>query len=169
MGLDMNFYLRKTELRLHTEDKTFCPETLRIKFPAELGCLKENADGEFDHIITEYCVAYFRKFYPLHTFIINALCDGIDECQYVNIPAKDIDNIVDALQQALDNNSNIEDNDIEPKYKDDFADDYDGDDFDGYTKQYPEEVHAAVDFFKTVKDAMLNSKEVYELYYRASW
>jgi hypothetical protein len=170
MGLDMNFYLRKTILGTHTKDPSYLAHMVDIKkteYPAELECFRNFADYEYDHFIIEYAVGYFRKFYPLHNFIIDCLADGCDECQYINIPVDRIDGIVDNLKISLE--QSCKGNEEETKYKDDFADEDNEESMTSYARQYPAEVDLAVHFFTKIKEVMLNSKEVYELYYRASW
>lgn len=170
MGLDMNFYLRKTILGTHTKDADRLAHMVDIKktdYPAELNCFRDFAEYEYDHFITEYAVGYFRKFYPLHNFIIDCLADGCDDCQYINIPVDRIDGIVDTLKISLEHR--YKNDKEETKYKDDFAHSDEKEDMDRYARQYPEEVDLAINFFAKIKAVMLNSKEAYELYYRASW
>lgn len=86
MGLDM--YLRGD--KFYVQD--FGAET-----PTENNGKPTDADGDcIQNSIHD--LGYWRKFAPLHTYIVNEYAEGIDECQQIQLEAEDLEAIADALR-----------------------------------------------------------------------
>jgi hypothetical protein len=57
--------------------------------------------------VTSYSLdlGYWRKFAPLHKFIVNVFADGVDECQEIHLSASELRSIANALRDGgLPNN-----------------------------------------------------------------
>jgi len=99
MGLDM--YLRGEKFVSKWDSSQKCPESggfLEVQRPV--------IDG-FD--VSEYVLdmGYWRKFGPLHVYIVNEFADGVDECQKIDLEAEQLRNIADALRDnKLPSNEN---------------------------------------------------------------
>jgi len=89
MGLDM--YLRGDKFisNWDTSQRDEDGMPLEVKRP--------NIDG-FE--VTSYVLdlGYWRKFAPLHLFIIRVFADGVDECQEIHLSADDLRRIAAALR-----------------------------------------------------------------------
>jgi len=89
MGLDM--YLRGDKFisNWDTSQRDEDGMPLEVKRP--------NIDG-FE--VTSYVLdlGYWRKFAPLHHFIVKVFADGVDECQEIHLSADDLRRIAAALR-----------------------------------------------------------------------
>ena len=57
------------------------------------------ADGE--HMSsTQHDLGYWRKFSPLHKYIVDTFADGVDECQKIDLTEDDLETIAQALTDA---------------------------------------------------------------------
>ena len=46
----------------------------------------------------EYRLGYWRKFAPLHTFIVRQYADGVDECQRIDLETDDLLEIAEVIE-----------------------------------------------------------------------
>lgn len=124
MGLDMYFYLKeKRPVEGWTKgnddeyksfghwdasegrvDKTVYPEDIKelaeYIFKINFKSTHINDDG-----FRLYQVGYFRKFNALHSYLVNTLADGIDECQDIEITKNDLFTLLDKLSKVNDNHN----------------------------------------------------------------
>lgn len=107
----------------------------------------------------QYQIGYFRKFNALHSYIVDNLADGVDECQEIEITKDNLYTLLDTLVR-VDNNKDLADSELPT------ADGF----FFGNTN-YDEW------YFSDVKDAIEMCElfltkidfDKYKLIYRASW
>ena len=96
MGLDM--YLRGDKFISKWDHSQQAPEggSLEVKRPV--------VDG-FDVETYVLDMGYWRKFAPLHVYIVNEFADGVDECQRIDLEADQLRKIANALRDdELPNN-----------------------------------------------------------------
>jgi len=106
MGLDM--YL--------SGEKFFVPDykTLQAEYeagkerpgPSEARTLGKPVDADGEAISSsQHDLGYWRKFAPLHEYIVNTFAGGVDECQRINLDEDDLEKIAVALtDDALPSN-----------------------------------------------------------------
>lgn len=59
-------------------------------------------DTEGDHIESaRYRLGYWRKFAPLHQFIVDRFAEGKDECQTISLSAEDLHEVADTIEAGL--------------------------------------------------------------------
>ena len=98
MGLDM--YL--------SGDKYFVPDhkTLQAEYeagkerpgPSEARTLGKPVDADGEHISSsQHDLGYWRKFAPLHNYIVQNFANGVDECQQIELTEDDLEKIAVAL------------------------------------------------------------------------
>ena len=96
MGLDM--YLRGDKFISKWDHSQQAPEggSLEVKRPV--------VDGfEVETYVLD--MGYWRKFAPLHVYIVNEFADGVDECQRIDLEADQLRKIANALRDnELPNN-----------------------------------------------------------------
>lgn len=86
MGLDMylrgdKFYVQDFDARPLAEDKG------------------KPTDADGDRIENSiHDLGYWRKFAPLHTYIVTEYAEGIDECQQIRLEAEHLKDIADTLR-----------------------------------------------------------------------
>ena len=101
MGLDM--YL--------SGDKYYVPDykTLQDEYedgkerpsPSEARTLGRPVDADGEHMSsTQHDLGYWRKFSPLHKYIVDTFADGVDECQKIDLTEDDLETIAQALTDA---------------------------------------------------------------------
>lgn len=101
MGLDM--YL--------SGDKYYVPDykTLQDEYeagkerpsPSEARTLGKPVDADGEHMSsTRHDLGYWRKFSPLHKYIVDTFADGVDECQKIDLTEDDLETIAQALTDA---------------------------------------------------------------------
>jgi hypothetical protein len=108
MGLDM--YL--------SGDKYFVPDykTLQAEYeagkerpgPSEARTLGKPVDADGEAISSsQHELGYWRKFAPLHEYIVETFANGVDECQRIDLDGDDLEMIAVALtDDALPSNDN---------------------------------------------------------------
>jgi len=91
MGLDM--YLRgdKYIARFDNSQRDKDGNALEIKRPV--------IDG-FEVTSYNLDLGYWRKFAPLHQYIVKVFADGVDECQPIELSADDCRRTADALRKS---------------------------------------------------------------------
>jgi len=106
MGLDM--YL--------SGEKYYVPDydTLQNEYeagkerpsPSEARTLGKPLDADGEHVSsTQHDLGYWRKFAPLHEYIVKTFADGVDECQRIDLTGEDLEKIAGALtEDALPSN-----------------------------------------------------------------
>jgi len=106
MGLDM--YL--------SGEKYYVPDydTLRKQYeqgedrpsPEEVKKMGQPLDADGEHVSsTQHDLGYWRKFAPLHEYIVKTFADGVDECQRIDLTGEDLEKIAGALtEDALPSN-----------------------------------------------------------------
>ena len=106
MGLDMHL----------SGEKFFVPDykTLQAEYeagkerpsPSEARTLGKPVDADGEHMSsTQHDLGYWRKFAPLHEYIVETFADGVDECQRIELEVDDLEKIAVALtDDALPSN-----------------------------------------------------------------
>ena len=92
-------------------EKFFVPDykTLQVEYeagkerpsPSEWRVLGQPVDDDGEPVrSTQLDLVYWRKFAPLHKYIVETFADGVDECQRINLGGADLEMIAEALTDA---------------------------------------------------------------------
>lgn len=157
MGLDMYFYMEKSEFQSRWSER----KNVELEYDEELKEL-ENAlyQTSSKSIIISYKIGYFRKFNALHSYIVENFAKGVDECQRIDIDKKQLKEMLDTLKNVKKTNANI----VLPTQEGFFFGSRE------YDEDYFIDIKEAITLFERVLKILENdTKYKWDFYYRASW
>ena len=166
MGLDMYLYIRKTKSLGRWDDKF--EEKAKDFYPDDLKAIGEaHAKRNFLSKTVSFQVGYWRKANEIHSWIVDHLANGKDECQEIYFPVDSMKELVGLCEQVLADNS------LAPTLlptKSGFF-------FGGteYDEDYFCDLQSTIDQLKPIIEFMESHTPsadldlYYDCYYRASW